>query len=688
MRHALLALLFLVAPATALAQPAPLPSAIVDGTTLPAHWARAPLLDLAREAARVDVAWERFGVLGRGATVCVVDSGIDLAHRDFRDAGDHTRVDWLLDLDAAPRGSEPDLEARFGGAVLRADELDAMLAAGDPTLPRDWHGHGTAVASAAAGDDAAPGVETPGPHAGVAPLARLVVVRALRRGVGGFADEDILRGARFCAAVGAPGRTVVLLSLGGHDGAHDGTSAIEQALDGLVAHGLPIVVAAGNDGGRAIHAGARIPEGQSARFVVTVPRPEGVTDAHVAVVLRGATQVLARAPGGASVAIAAHGERARVTTEHGTLALDATRDEVVDVVLSGDAAHPLSGGELALEVRGRARVDAWLVSSEVGDTFLSPAFSGPTALAGEEVTIPGTSERVVTVGASLSRPILLTDLGPLTLEEDDRHRAILSATGPSARGSLRPDLLAPGGWIVVARSADVDPSDPEALARGRVADWTRIAQPDGRLALAGTSLSAAIVAGAFALAAERAPLDPERDRAHLVASATRESDRLFDPARGFGALDAAAFLERRAHAADSVMDADGAASRAWATVGASDLSVAVLTLPATSVPDDGWVTLTRADGTVVRAPRIAGVVRAPVALGRAVPGDTVRFVAEDDEGAWRTTIDVPVRAGEPGDLSRAIGGGCNVVSRRAATTSWPIVLVMLAACARKRSRPR
>jgi hypothetical protein len=664
---------------------APIADRSFEGRVYPAHWARSPLLDHARAAAGVDVAWQRFGVLGRGATVCVIDTGVDLLHRDFLDALGHTRVDWLLDLDRAPRGTDAALEARFGGAVFRGSELDAMIAANDPSLPTDWHGHGTAVASAAAGDDAATSVATPGPFAGVAPLARLVVVRALRRGTPGFADDDIARGVAFCAAVTDTTHAVALLSLGGHDGAHDGTSAIEQTLADHVHAGLAIVVAAGNDGGRAFHAAARVADRDAVRITLRVPSPEGTTDAHVAVAIRGASDVSLIDPNGAHVHVEVAGAHAEGSTAHGRLVLDVTRPGVVDAMIVGDAHTPIVGGDFAIELRGPANADAWIVSSDVGTSIIAPALIGSFVVPGEEVTIPATSDGVIAVGASVSRATLLASDGGLALsaDEDTDGRAIFSARGPSASGGLRPDVLAPGAWIIAARSSAVDPSDPEALVHGDASTWSHLAQPNDRLAIAGTSLSAAIVAGALALAYETAPSETERDRDRLALSASR-TDAPFLPTRGFGAIDVAAFLAARTSHDGPVTQLAISASRAFTTPGASNLWLAMTARGATGgVPDDGWLTLTRDRVVVAHAPLVAGIARIPVSVGVALPSTIVTWTAATDDGIT-ATASVPVAWTDDGGAAIPSGGGCSIAHRRASYL-WLAIALLVVARARARA---
>lgn len=682
---ALVAALALIA-LPALAQPMPrlMPGGTFEGRTFPAHWARAPLLDEARAAANVDMAWERFGVLGRGATVCVVDTGVDLTHRDFRDASDHTRVDWLLDLDRAPRGQNVALESRFGGAVFRGDELDAMIAASDATLPADWHGHGTAIASVAAGDDAPPGITLPGRLAGVAPEARLVVVRALRRGTPGFEDDDVVRGATFCAAVVDPAHAVVVLSLGGHDGAHDGTSPIELALAELVHRGLTIVVAAGNDGGSAIHAATRVAEDTAARISLHVPAPEDTAVAHVAIAVRGALSVALIDPDQNRIGVHAAADHASVVTRFGTLSADASRAGVVDLVISGDADHPLRGGAFTIEAGGPAHLDAWIVSADLGSAPFSAVFVGPTVVAGEEITMPATCESVIAVGATVSRASLFPTDGSavLALDADLDGRALFSSRGPSASGALRPDVLAPGGWIVAARSSAVDPTDLEALTHGRASDWSRLSQPDQRLAIAGTSASAAIVAGALALAIEAAPLDPERDRSLLAFTASRGS-AAFTASRGFGAIDVLAFLSARATPTSaSPTGGSLAASRAFTTPGATDVCLAFVA----DIPTDAWITFTR-DGTfLARAPLRAGIARAHVDAGRAVAGSVVPWSAQTEDGTVIATTFTPVAWNDDGADAIASGSASCSASAGRPRALLTLLTLLCLGCVRRARR--
>jgi hypothetical protein len=237
-------------------------------------------------------------------------------------------------------------------------------------------------------------------------------------------------------------------------------------------------------------------------------------------------------------------------------------------------------------------------------------------------------------------------------------------------------VLAPGGWIVAARSQDVDPTDPEALVHGRVSDWSRLSQPDDRIAIAGTSLSAAIVAGAMALAAELAPLDPIRDREALASSAMRPEDAAFTRARGFGTIDVAAFLAARSGTSAIATGGALSASRPFSTPGARDLALALVTTP----PSDGWVDFLRDGELVASAPLRAGVARAPVAIGRATSGSVVTWTARIDgrDLAMGTT---PIAWNDDGALAVASGGASCAVGR-ACSGLVPLAMLILVCSSR------
>ena len=145
---------------------------------------------------------------GKGVTVCVVDTGIDLAH--------------------------PSL-VHLSGAIQWFDAIDGRGS------PYDDHGHGTAMAgilvSAEVLEGHAQGVE-------------LLIAKALGSD-GSSGDNTLAEAVRWCSQRGAD---IISLSLGGAENilpgvltGDDSEDAIEDALN----QGIIVVAAAGNDGGTA-----------------------------------------------------------------------------------------------------------------------------------------------------------------------------------------------------------------------------------------------------------------------------------------------------------------------------------------------------------------------------------------------------------------------------------------------------
>ncbi|MFG2003448.1 S8 family serine peptidase [Spirillospora sp. NPDC048911] len=152
-------------------------------------------------------AWKA-GHTGKGATVAVLDTGIDETHPDLTDA-----VAASKDFTGASTGVA------------------------------DGHGHGTHVASTITGSGAA----SDGEHAGVAPDAKLLVGKVLGDS-GKGSDSQIIAGMEWATRQHA---SVVNISLGSTFPG-DGTGVLDQAVDRLTADtGTLFVVAAGNDGPRA-----------------------------------------------------------------------------------------------------------------------------------------------------------------------------------------------------------------------------------------------------------------------------------------------------------------------------------------------------------------------------------------------------------------------------------------------------
>lgn len=663
-------------------------------SALPVRWPRAPLDGPAAGfaddvAARLVRLPELATDAGQGATVCVIDTGADLTHAALRTPTGRTRVRALLDLDAGPRGSgsaeATALEADFGAAVWDSAAIDAALALDDgAALPRDNYGHGTAVAALAVGDEL-----------GVAQGAELVVVRALRAEVPGFRDEDLALGAEFCARASRdPARTVVLLALGGHDGAHDGSEPIERALASFP--GL-VVTAAGNDGEQAVHARALLFGGE-VRIVVRVPSPSRMTTTEQHVALAVSLSALGGAPLALEVALEApDGTVTAWTTPDTTSVADSpsavlTLDgdaparaggtRVVYALISGggELRSPLGGGVYSLRVRGRGRVDVWLAGSELTGALFAPRLEGPLVDDHTSVTIPGTAPELVTVGAITSR----VAVDALAREQEVTGLpAAFTSVGPTSSGAPKPDVAAPGTLVVTALSRDVRAGERNLLG-GSAAALAARSLGDGRVALDGSSYAAAFVAGALALALAEAPARGEEDRAILASTASRISPEAWDSRAGMGIMDITRFLSaRRARLAAGPTRAllDTAKSRAsftrsLTTEGATDVFVVARLVDLDGLPRSrGSVVLTREGREVLTLPVIDGVARGAVPGAALVPG-TLRFEMCVDDDSTLGKLSLHVAAQDDGArIAVARGGGCAALPG-SVPMPWSVVLAL------------
>lgn len=209
---------------------------------------------------------------GRGVLAAVIDSGIDYAHPDFRNADGTTRILDLWDQ-TIPGGSVPDarttdvettqfLQPPDGfllGTEFSSDVIN--LALNQPTEQlrytvcpsRDRSGHGTHVSGIFAGN----GTASLGRYRGVAYESPLVVVKLGTPGERSFPrTTELMQAVDYCIRKGsAYGMPIVLnLSFGNSYGSHTGTSLLETFLDDMAGYWKNVIaVGSGNDGAAALH---------------------------------------------------------------------------------------------------------------------------------------------------------------------------------------------------------------------------------------------------------------------------------------------------------------------------------------------------------------------------------------------------------------------------------------------------
>ncbi|MEH6460646.1 S8 family serine peptidase [Chitinimonas sp. JJ19] len=212
------------------------------------------------------------GATGKGVIVGIVDDGIDYRHLDFRKQDGSTRLLQLWDMRASGASGAPPSGFTYGG-ICTAAMINAAIQ-GNSTMCRQPSsgGHGTHVASIAAGNGQATGGNMAAFRmVGMAPEADIVSANAIGSGVA--ASNAVVDAVSYIKQVasqaGKP--AVVNLSLGSYFGARDGTSNYERALSNAVDAGFMIVGAAGNEGDAKIRASGNISQGETVTVGYEVP---------------------------------------------------------------------------------------------------------------------------------------------------------------------------------------------------------------------------------------------------------------------------------------------------------------------------------------------------------------------------------------------------------------------------------
>jgi minor extracellular serine protease Vpr len=152
------------------------------GLVLPSVPSFAAVQGLVRQETRADQAESLYGVSGAGVTVVVLDRGITIQNRDFRNPDGTTRIKWMLDMS----GSNWCAAGNPAPVEYSEAEINAALTGGPSIAMRDAVGHGDATAGMAAGN----GRSLPGaPFRGMAPEADLIVVKVTSEGAPAHGSE-------------------------------------------------------------------------------------------------------------------------------------------------------------------------------------------------------------------------------------------------------------------------------------------------------------------------------------------------------------------------------------------------------------------------------------------------------------------------------------------------------------------
>jgi len=437
------------------------------------------------------------GMTGKGVVVGIVDTGLDLAHEDFRNADGTTRVSLLWDQ-TDKGGPHPGFPNFYSyGTEWTAADINSGAA-----REKDTDGHGTHVSGIAVGNGRATGNGLAAyTYVGVAPEAEILFCKTT------LTSDAVLDAVSWIQGSAGSRPCVVNLSLGSQAGPHDGTGELDIALAGLAGPGRILVAAAGSYNLSRIHAQALIPGLSTVTFNMYVPFYSYTSNEEMVLIDgwyagSGLVNVYLTTPSGHVVAggSAINTSDGFVFLDQGIYAGNGDRNVVVDISDRDGESPPPATGYWAFHCQNMqatpTEIDFWIFYANLGvDVFWTNNVDNS-----ELVLTPASSDSVLGVGAYVTKTTWNSIDGlshgygeEVTLGA----RAPFSNPGPNRDGGLKPDISAPGMGIASSKSADA--TDPLLVAPGRVL-------PDGQHVISqGSSQASPHVAGVVALMLQANP---------------------------------------------------------------------------------------------------------------------------------------------------------------------------------------
>ncbi|MEY9387535.1 hypothetical protein ABIF93_005792 [Bradyrhizobium japonicum] len=409
---------------------------------------------------------------GAGVVVGIVDFGCDFNHANFRNGG-VSRIEAIWNQGASTQ-QKPGI--KYGRLYSKAD-INAALGRPNPYTALGYSpgnepggAHGTHVMDIAAGHGRGTG------QAGVAPQADLIFVEASSSDIvwqgptavgKSFGDSaQLLEAVRFIFDTAGDRPCVVNLSLGTNGGPHDGTSLVEQGLDAIVNEraNRAVVIAASNSQEDGIHTSGIVPEDQTfsigwkqmaaggGEFELWYP---GTSRLEVSLVAPGGVRYGPVSPG-ANLTLGDPGSIAIFISNR--LDDPNNHDNAIGIWLAAD----LSDEDFTIELKSldQKPVDfhAWIERDDQRQSsFSSPVYT-------HSLGSISTGHKTIVVGCY------------------DGHKpafpiSSFSSAGPTRDGRQKPEVSAPGEFVVAAKSGS----------------------GDGATRKSGTSMSAPAVTGLIAL---------------------------------------------------------------------------------------------------------------------------------------------------------------------------------------------
>lgn len=499
------------------------------------------LMDQAREQGNVDQAQtgsESLGAYtGEGIVVGIVDGGFEYGHAAFRAAdGTSLRIKRVWDQ-RSYSGNSP---KGFDYGTEYTSDAELLAARYDRTSTY----HGSHVANIAAGSDRL------NKYYGAAPDADLVLVS--------YKDDDmsIAEGVKYvfdyAESVGKP--CVVNISIGSHQGPHDGTSAVDRLFDSIAGPGRIIVGAGGNEGTYKMHATKTLTESDTQlKTMIDYTDPDasqkysaldiwGSAGTNMSVKLVVVNTMTGKITSTLAEVSCDNPESRTIyfpTTSYvsGNAVIVSTTDpdnNKPNVQIETTLTAAPTNRKLGVVVTGDTGSEIHIWNNYYGD-LVSLDKNGYTAgdnscTVGE---IGGVGKSVISVGSYNSR-MNYSDVSGYnyTMNEEisgpQYDISLFSSHGPTADGRVKPDVVAPGACVVSATSQYYSSFSASSAA---AVTTTSSGSKYYYEANAGTSMASPFVAGTVALWLQADPtLTP--DKVREIISETAQQDSYYTDADG------------------------------------------------------------------------------------------------------------------------------------------------------------
>jgi len=531
---------------------------------------------------------------GKGVLVGIIDSGIDIFHKEFFWKNDSTKTRIIGIYDTKLNSTFPPFGLPYG-KYFTQEEIQATID-GTSTIAletNDTYGHGTHVAGIAAG------------LSGIAPDAELVIVKALNRynyrNLYKSLSSEILVSMQFLEEIAKIEKKPMVynMSLGINQGIRDGSDLASQALDEMLARNpySVCVVAAGNNGELIVHWGGnlkknepsyvyistqgltedneaesffsmRVPIADTANFELTITPISLLNEMGIEEIfeINRSTYFLVNDEKYSNLSTLRIGDLLKdgyikrnfklptrnyidcsfeiISTIHND-AIELSiylKDQVVEYRWLNFKSIDL----FLLSTKGSENIHMWL--NEGGGTYIyHPGAFGLQHYDGlvrpdklmSLCTFPTLSQKCITVGAYSNVNYVenyynrMVSYGGYNVEEG--KIAPFSSIGPSSDGRVKPDITAPGHNVISAKSRNSQFDNNYYL-------------PDTNfIVLSGTSMASPVVCGAIALLYEQNPnLTVEEVRALLIKTADKDdfTGTVPNPTWGWGKLNIFAAMQR------------------------------------------------------------------------------------------------------------------------------------------------